>query len=524
MKRGLAPVAAGPPSLDFQQICDAIDKRLFVGKVPPHTTEDELREIFSEFGALTECRVVPDRNGGNSNGIGFVGFQSWAAAFRALQETDGKRQFRSQVGTSHAMIASFAENMSKVGRGGGAAYAKGLTVNRVFVGQVPEDATDQELGGRFASCGLVESVSLLQPKNRLRCAFVTYNNWGEAMDAVELMNGQPLRAGSEPGMMVQLAMPKDGPRSVQPAGTPTFGGGRHDAAPGGPPPKRLRDGPASVDLHTLLTAYSTAALQDSPRGTLDLLHEQIIRAREINPRGNYSSAPAARPAVAQGDRARLFVGGLPNDMVDDDLGALAAQVEFSLPRSHCELLECRVLTGKGCGYLKYTTVEAAQEALAALNNRQVAGWASPLRVQWASPHAGSHGDRLSSGGGGSHGHGNGYSRISQASAMALVGEPHGALDPLCFASRHEVEAQGLDPTRLFIGQLFRNLPDADQTLHPLFEQYGQMREFRWVADKGILYATYNTFEEAQAAMQGLSGRPIEGISKSLNVKYSQRRP
>jgi len=135
----------------------------------------------------------------------------------------------------------------------------------------------------------------------------------------------------------------------------------------------------------------------------------------------------------------------------------------------------------------------------------VDGWPQVLRVQWATPRPST--TKVTS---------------QPQSELGLGQESPTSVDPLCYASCAEVEAQGLEPTRLFIGQIARD-SDAGNLLRPVFEPYGQLQEFRWVQEKGILYVTFSTFEEAQGAMQGLSNYQVPGVSKGLNVKFSQKR-
>lgn len=580
MKRGV-PSAAGA-SLDYADISSAIEKRLFIGKVPPGTTEDELRGAFMNFGPITECRVVPDRNGAN-NGIGFIGYDTWGAAHRALLECDGKVQLRGHLGTPAAIVVSFAERTNVVGRGGGLAYAKGLEIARVFVGSLPEDAADAELIQIFGACGHVTGASLLPAKSRSRCAFVNFEVWGEAFDAVERLAGQPLREGGEP-MTVVLAQPREGASARGPErgrevgrGGERFGdrygdrdrysdrdrgdryGDRYSDRHGDrysdrydrhePDAKRRHmdgRGGGGPDLTVLLAAYSAAVNSDSPRAACDILHEQLMQARDGStshrgpsrstsmPAGGHGGSSGGKFQVlgtaslamggggggvshgggggggARSDTARLFVGGLPHDCVDDDLASLANQLTFDLPPQSCQILECRVLPGKGCGYLRYASWEAAEEAYAALQGRQVEGWTSVLRVQWATPK-------------GSEGPAQGGGRPDASSIAAIMQHPQGPMDPICFATLAEVEAQGCEPTRLFVGQIARDAVDAGNVLKPAFESFGHLVEWRWVQEKGVLYAAYGSFQEAQAAMQGLCSRVIPGISKCLNVKFSMRR-
>ncbi|KAE8144530.1 hypothetical protein BDV25DRAFT_166620 [Aspergillus avenaceus] len=50
--------------------------KLFVGGLSWHTTDDALREGFSQFGTIEEAIVVKDRDTGRSRGFGFVRFST----------------------------------------------------------------------------------------------------------------------------------------------------------------------------------------------------------------------------------------------------------------------------------------------------------------------------------------------------------------------------------------------------------------------------------------------------------------
>lgn len=63
--------------------------KLFVGSLPWSITSDTLRELFAQYGEITEAMVITDRDSGRSKGFGFVTFASEESAQKAL-EMDGK--------------------------------------------------------------------------------------------------------------------------------------------------------------------------------------------------------------------------------------------------------------------------------------------------------------------------------------------------------------------------------------------------------------------------------------------------
>ena len=63
--------------------------KLFVGSLPWSLNNDSLRELFAQYGEITEAVVIMDRNTGRSRGFGFVTFAKEEDAQKAL-EMSGK--------------------------------------------------------------------------------------------------------------------------------------------------------------------------------------------------------------------------------------------------------------------------------------------------------------------------------------------------------------------------------------------------------------------------------------------------
>jgi RNA recognition motif-containing protein len=47
-------------------------KKIYVGNLPFTTTEDQLRQLFTDHGTVESVNVVTDRETGRSRGFGFV--------------------------------------------------------------------------------------------------------------------------------------------------------------------------------------------------------------------------------------------------------------------------------------------------------------------------------------------------------------------------------------------------------------------------------------------------------------------
>lgn len=63
--------------------------KLFIGNLTWGTTNDSLRDLFSEYGEVTDSHVVTDRQTGRSRGFGFVEMADEAAGQKAIEALDG---------------------------------------------------------------------------------------------------------------------------------------------------------------------------------------------------------------------------------------------------------------------------------------------------------------------------------------------------------------------------------------------------------------------------------------------------
>ena len=64
-------------------------KKLFVGSLPPTTTEESLQALFSQFGTVRSIKLVKDLFSGKCKGFGFLEMEGHEAR-AAIAELDGK--------------------------------------------------------------------------------------------------------------------------------------------------------------------------------------------------------------------------------------------------------------------------------------------------------------------------------------------------------------------------------------------------------------------------------------------------
>ena len=67
-------------------------QKLYVGNLPFSASEDEIRELFSQYGAVSSVNLISDRETGRPRGFGFVEIDDATAAIQNLNgyEMDGR--------------------------------------------------------------------------------------------------------------------------------------------------------------------------------------------------------------------------------------------------------------------------------------------------------------------------------------------------------------------------------------------------------------------------------------------------
>ena len=94
-------------------------KKLYVGSLPYETTEEQLKELFSEAGSVESATIIMDKYSGRSKGFGFVEMSSDEEAQKAIETLNGR-----QVGDKN-IIVNEARPMKERGSFGGGGGGRG---------------------------------------------------------------------------------------------------------------------------------------------------------------------------------------------------------------------------------------------------------------------------------------------------------------------------------------------------------------------------------------------------------------
>ncbi|WP_447978695.1 RNA recognition motif domain-containing protein [Candidatus Nitrospira bockiana] len=93
--------------------------KLYVGSLPYSTTEQQLSELFSQYGTVQSAKVITDRYTGQSRGFGFVEMATGEEAQKAIAALNG-----SNLG-GRTLVVNEARPQEKRPYGGGGGGGEG---------------------------------------------------------------------------------------------------------------------------------------------------------------------------------------------------------------------------------------------------------------------------------------------------------------------------------------------------------------------------------------------------------------
>ena len=67
-----------------------MDNKLYVGNLPYTTTDADLKNLFSSYGAVDSASVLMDKMSGRSRGFGFVEMTNDEEAMKAIETLNGQ--------------------------------------------------------------------------------------------------------------------------------------------------------------------------------------------------------------------------------------------------------------------------------------------------------------------------------------------------------------------------------------------------------------------------------------------------
>jgi len=118
--------------------------KIYVGNLPYSTTQEDLQEAFAVYGAITELKLIMDRETGRSKGFAFITFEEASAAEAALALNS------TELGGRQIKVNIAKDNNSRGPRGGRNGGRGGQGQGRRFNGNGNGNHRQQD-GNRFPS-------------------------------------------------------------------------------------------------------------------------------------------------------------------------------------------------------------------------------------------------------------------------------------------------------------------------------------------------------------------------------------
>jgi len=67
-----------------------MSKNIYVGNLPFRASEDNIRDLFAQYGAVSAVKLISDRETGKPRGFGFVEMDDDTEADAAIEALNGK--------------------------------------------------------------------------------------------------------------------------------------------------------------------------------------------------------------------------------------------------------------------------------------------------------------------------------------------------------------------------------------------------------------------------------------------------
>ena len=91
---------------------------IFIGNLSKDVTEDDLQELFSEYGTVRNVKVIKDLFSGESKGFGFLEMPGQAEAQKAMSELNTRDLKGKKIAVNEARPRNDRRRQGGGGRGG----------------------------------------------------------------------------------------------------------------------------------------------------------------------------------------------------------------------------------------------------------------------------------------------------------------------------------------------------------------------------------------------------------------------
>jgi len=152
--------------------------QLYVGNLSWGVGSKELREAFEKFGKVTDATLIQTVKTKRSKGYGFVTFEKFEDAKKAIEALNGKDL------DGRTVSVTFAKDRTK--------EPPNLRDDRVHIANLPIDYSNEDLEKLLSEFGKCDDCNVLDDGGVKCFGYATFVNADDAKKAVESLNGTKL--------------------------------------------------------------------------------------------------------------------------------------------------------------------------------------------------------------------------------------------------------------------------------------------------------------------------------------------
>ncbi|XP_042563148.1 DAZ-associated protein 1 isoform X4 [Clupea harengus] len=151
-------------------------RKLFVGGLDWSTTQETLRNYFSQYGEVVDCVIMKDKSTNQSRGFGFVKFKD-PNCVRTVLETKPHNLDGRNIDPKPCTPRGMQPEKTRTKEGWKAAKSDSNKSKKIFVGGIPHNCGEPELRDYFNRFGVVTEVVMIYDAEKQRprgFGFITF--------------------------------------------------------------------------------------------------------------------------------------------------------------------------------------------------------------------------------------------------------------------------------------------------------------------------------------------------------------
>lgn len=164
-----------------------LSAKLYVGNLDYDANENDVNELFSNYGEVLSAIVVRNKDDGTSKGFAFVEMETIDEAQKAADGLDAVMFMGRAITVNEAREKAAAKAPAK--RVFESSYKPGT--KKLYVGNLPFSVTEDDIKDLFSSAGEVKNVKIIVDQDTKRSkgfCFIEMSDERGAKKAVETLN------------------------------------------------------------------------------------------------------------------------------------------------------------------------------------------------------------------------------------------------------------------------------------------------------------------------------------------------